>query len=272
VRLIKIAFALAVIAYIAGMGVFFAFQRSLLYYPTHTWVPLAEAHANAAYREVSVTTEDGVALKAWYAPATTKPFTIVFFHGNADFIANAAQGGDAYIAAGYGFLAAEYRGYSGLPGKPTEKGLYADGRAYVQYLIGEGVDQGKIILFGQSLGTGVATEMAKEFRVGGLMLLSPYLSIPKVAQVHYPIFPAGLLALDRYENAKKIGSIHAPVLIANGTVDDIVPPAQGRELYSLANEPREFQSIPGRGHNDINGDFLPVSLEWIGRVCGSPVL
>ena len=266
VRVLKIALPIAILLYFALMALFFAQQRSLLYYPRHTWVPLEEAHADPAYKQISVRTADGIDLKAWYAPATTKPFTIVFFHGNADNLYSAAQVGNRYIAQGYGFLAAEYRGYSGLPGKPTESGLYADGRAYLSYLITSGVHPSQLILFGQSLGTGVATQMAADFPVGGVMLLAPFLSIPKVAQAHFPIFPCSLLAVDRYDNAKKIKNVHAPILIINGSADDIVPPLQGLKLYSLANEPREFHSIENRGHNDILDDFEPLSEDWLARI------
>jgi hypothetical protein len=266
---LKVSIVLAILLYLGLAATFFATQRSLLYYPSRRWVSLADAHANAAYRQIDVSTSDGIRLKAWYAPPTSQAFTVVFFHGNADALYNASEVGDRYIAAGYGFLATEYRGYSGLAGKPTEQGLYEDGRAYLKYLISQGIDAKHLVLLGQSLGTGVAIEMATEYRVGGLMLLSPFASIPRIAQVHFPIFPAGLLALDRYENAKKIGSVHAPVLIVNGTADDIVPPVQGKELFALANEPREFHSIPGRGHNDILDDFAPVSLDWLSRVCGA---
>lgn len=262
-RVIKIALRIAVLAYIGLAAMFFVTQRSLLYYPSHTWVSMQEAGANAAYREISVRTEDGVDLKAWYAPATARPFTIVFFHGNADNLYTASEIGDRYIALGYGFLSAEFRGYSGLPGKPTEKGLYADGRAYLRYLVANGVSPSHVVRFGQSLGTGIATQMATEFPVGGLMLLAPFLSVPAVAQAHFPIFPCALLALDRYDNGRKIANVHAPVLIVNGTFDDVVPPRQGQDLYKRANLPREFHSIPNRGHNDISDDFVPISEAWI---------
>lgn len=108
-----------------------------------------------------------------------------------------------------------------------------------------------MILFGHSLGTGVAAQMAEEFHVAGLMLLAPYLSIPKLAQRDFPFFPSQYLALDRFENFKKMKGIHVPVLIANGTDDQVVPPSHGEKLYDVANEPREFHSYPNRGHNDL---------------------
>ncbi len=243
-----------------------AFQRSFLYFPGHIYVPLSEAHANRSFEEISVSTADGLDLKGWYAPATSKPFTFVFFHGNGDSLYTASDIADPFIAAGYGFLIAEYRGYSGLPGKPTEAGLYDDARAYIDALIARGVKSDDMILFGHSLGTGVATQMAEEFHVGGLILLAPYLSIAKMAQIKFPIFPAGFIVRDRFENLKKIKNIHVPVLIANGAADQLIPPSQGKQLYDLANEPRQYYSIPNRGHNDIFDEFAPIGMDWTNRL------
>jgi uncharacterized protein len=243
-----------------------AFQRSFLYFPGRIYVPLSEAHANESFEEISVSTADGLDLKGWYAPATTKPFTFVFFHGNGDSLSTASDAADPYIAAGYGFLIAEYRGYSGLPGKPTEAGLYVDGRAYIDALTARGVKSDDMILFGHSLGTGVATQMAEEFHVGGLILLAPYLSIAKMAQIKFPVFPTGFVVLDRFENFKKMKNIHVPVLIATGAGDQLIPPSQGKQLFDLANEPRQYYSIPNRGHNDIFDEFAPISMDWTNRL------
>ena len=267
VRVLRIFILFAIVLYVAALVIFFVTQRSLLYFPSHSYTAPADAHANDAFKEISVRTQDGIDLKAWYAPATSKPFTIVFFHGNADGLRTAAPIADPYIDAGYGFLLTEYRGYSGLPGKPTETGLYNDGRAYLQNLMARGIESRNLILYGHSLGTGVAVQMASEFHVGGLMLLAPYLSIPKLAQIDFPFFPSSLLALDRFDSEKKIRQIHTPLLIVNGFADQVVPPSHGRRLYSLANEPKEFHSLSGRGHNDAFDEFAPLSMNWIERAC-----
>lgn len=243
----------------------FVAQRSLLYYRTRMYIAPAEAGANGVFREIQVRTRDGIDLKGWWAPATGKPFTIVFFHGNADSLRSAAAIADPYIDAGYGFLIAEYRGYSGLPGSPTESGLYDDARAYLRNLKAQGVDSTQVILFGQSLGSGVAVQMALEFHVGGVMLLTPFLSIPKVALSHFPFFPSGLV-LDRFENEKKIAKIHTPLLVVTCSNDEVVPASQGKRLFSLANEPKEFHVLSDRGHNDALDEFVPVSLDWIGEI------
>ncbi len=266
-KILKVCLVLAVVLYLTVLAAFFFDQRNLLYYPTRTYTPLAEAQANRAFEEISVRTEDGINLKAWFAPSAGRPCTIVFFHGNGDSLATAANVADPYINAGYGFLLAEYRGYSGLPGSPTETGLYEDARADLRELETRGVDDRRIILFGHSLGTGVAVQLASESRAGGVMLLAPFLSIPKAAQEHYAFLPASLLVLDRFSNEKKIRSVHIPLLIVNGARDEVIPPAQGIKLYSLANEPKEFHSLPDRGHNDAFADFAPLSMDWLQRVC-----
>ena len=265
-RVIKILLGAVVLLCLGLLALLFGVQRRLLYFPSHTYVPLSAAHVDRALGELPLRTEDGIDLKGWYAPATSQPFTIVFFHGNADSLSTAARVGAPYVSEGYGFLATEYRGYSGFAGTPTENGLYADGRAYVERLIAKGVAPSRIILFGHSLGTGVAVELATEFRVGGVMLAAPYLSMPRLAQVHYPFFPSALV-LDRFENEKKIKSIHAPVLIVNGLDDEVIPAEQGRQLYAMAHDPREYRSLPDRGHNDLFDDFVPLSLDWMSRVC-----
>ncbi|MGA3161255.1 MAG: alpha/beta hydrolase [Terracidiphilus sp.] len=252
--------------YLLALTGFFVLQRSFLYFPSQDHVSISEAHANRAFKEFSVRTEDGLDLTAWYAPATNKTFTIVFFHGNGDCLFTASPVAAPYIAAGYGFLLAEYRGYSGLPGKPTEAGLYADARAYLKGLMARGVKSENIILFGHSLGTGVAVQMAEEFHVSGVMLLAPYLSIAKMAQLNFPYFPAKYIALDRYENDKKMKNLHEPLLIVNGARDQLIPPSQGKQLYDLANEPRQFDSIPARGHNNCFDDFATIGLNWIKRL------
>ncbi|MGB9152643.1 MAG: alpha/beta hydrolase [Alphaproteobacteria bacterium] len=257
------------IYFVALLGIYI-FQRNILYVPSPTYTPPQAANAPKEIRELAVKTDDGIDLKGWYAPATGNHLTVVFFHGNADSLRTAAFISAPYIAAGYGFLLAEYRGYSGMPGSPTEEGLYADARAYIRSLIASGVKAEDIVLFGHSLGTGVAVQMASEFHVRGLILLAPYLSIPKMAQLRFPIFPAEYLAKDRYENFKKIPTLHMPVLIANGGKDGVIPPSQGKQLFALANEPKQFLFIPDKGHNDMfDGDFTDESLKWL-RTLSAP--
>ena len=264
------ALAILLILYAGVVAYVYSIQRRLLYFPSHTYVTPREAMANPALAEFPVSTADSIALKGWHAPPAGKPLSLVYFHGNGDDLESSAPVARIYIRAGYGFLIAEYRGYSGLPGTPTEAGLYDDARAYLKALIAAGVDPHRIVLLGRSLGTGVAAQMATEFPVGGLILLSPYRSIPDVAADHFPFLPARLLMKDRFETFRKIGSIKVPLLVANGGRDDVISPAQGREVYALANEPKEFFFAPTAGHNDMfDSGFGAASLKWLDRLDAS---
>ena len=109
-KILRIVFGVLVGFYVLSLVGLCVFQRSILYFPSDTYVPLSEAHANPAFQELSIKTSDGLDLKGWFAPATTKPFTFVFFHGNGDSLYTASEIANPYIAAGYGFLIAEYRG------------------------------------------------------------------------------------------------------------------------------------------------------------------
>jgi len=258
------ALLILLLLYAGNVVWIYSIQRSLLYFPSHAYLTPREAMANPALNELPVVTSDGIALKGWYAPPTTKSPTLVYLHGNGDDLESSAPVARIYIQAGYGILLAEYRGYSGLPGAPTEAGLYDDARAYLKALIASGVDPHGIVLFGRSLGTGVAAQMATEFPVGGLILLSPYRSIPEVAKTHFWFLPVDLLMKDRFETARKIGSIRVPLLVANGGQDQVIPPGQGRDLFGLANEPKEFFFAPTAGHNDMfDSGFAAASLRWL---------
>jgi fermentation-respiration switch protein FrsA (DUF1100 family) len=252
------------VIYLLALGGVLFFQRNLLYFPDRHYYPPAQSGGHPRLQEFAVKTEDGLDLKGWYAPATNKAFTIVFFHGNADSLMSIAPLATSYIHAGYGYLIAEYRGYSGMPGTPTEKGLYSDARAYIRALLASGVKENDLILFGHSLGTGVATQMAPEYKAGGMILLAPYLSIAKMAQVRFPVFPAEMLMEDRFESWKRIPSIRMPLLVAHGDADIVVPTWQGQELFKLANEPKQMKLIPGGGHSDLyDFDFGQISLTWL---------
>ena len=259
----NIVFALLLL-YALGLVGLVVFQRSFLYPGIGGYVSLADAHAPAALKEITVTTEDGLKIVGWYAPATSKKRTLVFFHGNADGLRSVAFVAAPYIAQGYGFMLAEYRGYSGQPGHPTEQGLYSDARAFIRYLLANGVNENELVFYGHSLGTGVALQMALEFKGAGLILEAPYLSIAKMGQLRFPMFPAEMLALDRFESFKKIPSLHMPLLVAHGEWDLVVPFSQGKALFDLAPQPKTFLSIPNGGHSDLSKHGLvDAILIWL---------
>ena len=155
------------------------------------------------------------------------------------------------IDAGYGVLALEYRGYGGNPGSPSEAGLIDDGRAALAFLKDQGIPDQDIVLFGESLGTGVAVALAAEHPVHTMILRSPYTSIAEVAQIQLPYIPARWLVRDRFDALSKIGLNKAPLFVFHGDADTLIPMTLGRQLFDAASEPKTWLTIPGMGHNDV---------------------
>lgn len=261
--------AVAVAAYVAFVGALYLGQRSLLYYPD-TSVPSPAASGLPEMATVRLDTDDGLRLLAWYRAAPADRPTVVYFHGNAGSIGGRAFKVRPYLDAGFGLLLVEYRGYGGNPGKPTETGLYADGRAALAFLDVEGVAATDLILYGESLGSGVAVHLAAERGaaqpVGGLILEAPFSSMAAVAAHHYPFVPARSMVKDRYDSDAKIARIGAPLLIVHGDRDRTVPPRFGRRLFDAAIEPKEIRLLTGARHNDLY-DFgaAEAVIEFIER-------
>ena len=136
------------------------------------------------------------------------------------------------------FLIIAWRGFSGNNGKPTEKGLYDDGKSAIDWLAKKGVREKDIILYGESLGTGVATHLAQNKNFAGIILETPFTSMIDAAKKFYPYIPVNLLLKDKFENKKKIKNINSPILVMHGEADQIVPFLMGKKIYEIANEPK----------------------------------
>ena len=244
----------ALLIYLAATAAMYFGQRSFIYFPD----PNRQNRATYQAGDMDVIhakTSDGLTLEGWYkAPQGDKP-VIVVFHGNASHMGMSAWKVQPYLEAGYGALLPAYRGYAGNPGKPTEAGLYNDARAFLHWLeTDKGIPENRIVLLGESLGTGVAVEMAAtDFpSIRGLILESPYTSFGDLASTHYPFIPfAGSLVRDRYDSIRKIKKVKAPLLVVHGRQDVVVPFALGERLYRAANEPKQMAVIPLAGHNDL---------------------
>ena len=136
------------------------------------------------------------------------------------------------------FLIIAWRGFSGNNGKPTEKGLYDDGKSAIDWLAKKGVREKDIILYGESLGTGVATHLAQNKNFAGIILETPFTSMIDAAKKFYPYIPVKLLLKDKFENKKNIKNINSPILVMHGEADQIVPFSMGKKIYEIANEPK----------------------------------
>lgn len=199
---------------------------------------------------VKVRTSDGLDVSGWYWPSQEGFPTIIYFHGNAGHHATRNIWVDRYIAAGYGVVLAGYRGYGGNPGNPSEQGFYNDARAYIDWFQSHHGD--RFILFGESIGSGVATQMATEYREQALILQAPFQSAMAIAQEQYSFLPVSLLMKDKFMNSEKIAYIGSDLLIIHGDQDMIIPYEHGKTLYELALEPKQLIKIDGAGHNNLH--------------------
>ncbi len=229
----------------------FVMQRTLLY-PAARQAPNLAAHDVVGLREVTTQTPDGLTLRHWYVPpAEAGAAVLVVFHGNAGHLGDRVGKLNAIIDAGFGVLFAGYRGYSGNPGKPTEDDLTADARLLLDWLVAQGVPPERTVIYGESLGTGVAVKMAAERESAGVILESPYTSIAEVAQTHYWYLPAKWLVLDKWNSMAHVGGLRAPLLVIHGARDKTVPTRYGRRLFAAAPEPKELLILEGAAHNDL---------------------
>ena len=233
--------------YAAVATVLFLTQRSLMYFPS-TVMPSA---AGSGMASVAYETADGLTLQAWHAPAAAGRPTIVLFHGNAGHHGDRVWKVRFLRDAGYGVLLASYRGYGGNPGRPTEAGLTADGHAAMAWLNANGVPPERTVLYGESLGSGVACILASRYDVAAVILEAPFTSIADVARTRFPIFPVGLLVRDRFDNLSRVAGLQAPLLILHGERDATVPVRFGRRLYDAAGDPKRGAWFAQAEHTDL---------------------
>lgn len=238
--------------YLAAVTALWALQRDLMYFPDDaprvapSYYPMLDGVV-----EVRLTTADGVELAAWYAPAPPARPTVALFHGNGASLRGERYRLKHFIDAEMGVMLLAYRGYSGNGGSPTEEGLYADARAALDWLQANGIGGESIVLYGISLGTGVATKMAAERDVAAVVLEAPYTSTVDVAAFRLPVVPVAWLMEDRFESLARIRAITEPLLVMHGDDDHVIPQRFGRQLFDAANEPKEGFWPTGIGHNDI---------------------
>ena len=229
--------SLVVLVYLLAMFGLFVYQRSLLYHPVEN--NYYGDKLTVEVKKVQISTQDNIKLLAWYHKKDIKKYkTILYLHGNAGSLENRVHKINHFNDMDINFLLLAWRGFSGNEGKPTEQGLYIDARSAVSWLINEGVKEENIIIYGESLGTGVAAEIAQNKKFAGVILESPFTSMIAAAKSKYPIFPIKLLLKDKYESDKKIKNIKSPILIMHGEADTIVPFWMGKKIYKLANSPK----------------------------------
>ena len=223
--------------YLIILVILFIFQRNLLYHPNENNYYGNQLKVNI--EKIKIKTADKVELLGWFHKKDFKNFkTILFFHGNAGSLENRIHKINHFKDINRNFLIIAWRGFSGNQGKPSEKGLYEDGKSAIKWLNKKGIKNEDIILYGESLGTGIATHLAQNNNFAGVILESPFTSMIDAAKNVYPYFPIRILLKDKYENNKKIKNIKSPILIMHGENDKIVPFWMGKKIFELANKPK----------------------------------
>jgi len=199
-------------------------------------------------------TSDGVKLHAWWVASEGAKFTFLAFHGNASNIANRADIYKFLHTLPANVLAVEYRGYGRSEGNPSEKGVYRDAEAGLEYLVKtRGTDPRNIISYGQSLGSAVAAHLAVEHPVGGVVLEAPFPSLSAMARRVFPFFPgAGVLVWRQFDTERALASIHTPVLVVHCTHDAVIPPEMEEAVFSAARPPKSILRVNGYCHEEAS--------------------
>jgi len=245
--------AIAALCLYAGLAVvLYVTQRSLMYFPDTAHTGPAEAGLPEAV-EVPLVAADGVHITAWHVPPRTGFPVIVFFHGNGGSLRYSVPRFRKLIGAGIGLVALEYRGYGGNGGSPSERGLIADGEAAYAFAAAH-YPVKRIVLWGQSLGSGVAVAVAAKKPVSRLILEAPFTSAAAVAALRYWYMPVSLLMKDQFHSDRRIREVTAPVLILHGAKDTVVPYAMGERMFELANQPKHIVRFLDGGHDDLDAN------------------
>jgi len=213
------------------------YQRNLLYHPNEN--NYSGDKISVDIEKVKIQTADNIELLGWYHKKNLKDYkTLVYFHGNAGSLENRIHKLNHFQDMNINFLIIAWRGFNGNKGKPSERGLYVDGKSAIDWLKKKGVDEKNLILYGESLGTGVATHLAQNKNYAGVILETPFTSMIDAAKNFYPYIPINLLLKDKFENFKKVKNINTPILVMHGEVDQIVPFSMGKKIYEIANNPK----------------------------------
>ena len=264
VRALRMAGVL-LIAVAVLLALLWSGQRSLMYLPLGPVLSPADAGVPGA-EAFTVGTPDGVALGAWFlrSDRESPPATVIVFSGNAGNRSHRAPLARRLTEAGFQVCLFDYRGYGGNAGSPSEQGLMRDAHAVGAAIARrEDVDADRIILFGESLGTGVAVRLAVDVRPMALVLRSPFTSMADVAAHHYRFLPAGRLLWDRYDSLSCIGALTCPIAIVAGDRDRVVPYALSRRLFDAIQAPKTFVAVSGADHNDIELNAGPQVVEAV---------
>jgi len=220
----------SVFLYVSICAYMYVMQRDFLYQP-NVIRPLLIDKLNTKVQEIEIASTDNINLKSWFYKNNQNKFTILFLHGNNGNLKTRIYKLNEFKDLNLNYLIISWRGFNGNNGKPTEQGLYDDARNAVKWLEKNNIPKSKIILYGESLGTGVAAELAQNEKFAAIILESPYTSIGDVAKIRYPYLPVDILLKDKFLTIKKIKNISIPVFVIHGMLDGKIPTYMGKKIF-----------------------------------------
>lgn len=237
--------------YLLLVGALYAFQRNLMYHPDQT-VATPQSFGVPEMSAERLPTPDGFPLLSWWRPpAGPDAPVLLYLHGNAGHLGDRAEKVRPYLDAGYGVLLTTYRYNAGAGGAPNEAALLEDGRTALGFLRDNGITDDRVVLYGESLGTGIVTKLATENSHRALVLEAPYSSIVDVAAAIYWYVPVRALIKDRFDSTAAIADIDAPVLIVHGRQDRVIPLRFAERLFAAAVEPKQLVVIDEAHHTNL---------------------
>lgn len=239
------------VGYLAGLAVLYFKQRAMLFPVPPVGRTAPEAAGFPEAEEQVLTTADGEKVIVWHVPAKPGRPVVLFFPGNGDFLAGRVSRFRSITSDGTGLVALSYRGYAGSTGQPSEHGLLQDAAAAYAFTAAR-YSAERIVVWGFSLGTGVAVAVAAEHPIGKLILEAPYTSTVDVAGAQLRIVPVRLLMRDQFHSDRRIARVTAPLLIMHGSSDPAIPIAFGERLFALAHESKQFVRLEGGGHDNLD--------------------
>jgi fermentation-respiration switch protein FrsA (DUF1100 family) len=248
---LKSVVVFGLVFYVALVGLMYVLQRGLMYFPDRARTPPMAAGLPQAAEEI-LETADGERVIVWHVPPRGDGPVVLYFHGNGGALWLRVPRFQALVADGTGLLALSYRGYGGSTGSPSEQGLILDAQAVYAFATARYAPE-RLVLWGESLGTGVAIALAAEKPVGRLVLEAPFTSAADIAWSAYPFVPVRLLMKDQFRSDERIARVKAPVLMIHGERDRVVPIRFGERLYELAPGPKRFVRLSDGGHEGLDG-------------------
>jgi uncharacterized protein len=243
------------------------FEHCQVYHPDRV-LTATGAELGRPFEDVRFKTSDGVELNGWFYPAEANSprarLVVLLCHGNAGNICHRLDTCQAFLATGVSTFVFDYRGYGRSQGRPSEEGTYLDAQAAYQWLRQRGFPGTNIIAFGESLGGGIAAELASREVLGGLVLQSTFTSVPDVGAELFPWLPVRWLGTIRYDTRAKLPRLNIPVLVMHSRTDEIIPFHHGQRNFAAANEPKLFHELSG--FHNVSPDARALFIEGLEKL------